>query len=91
MIALYFGLLNREDTIDVKNYFKNKKRKQFLTSEVEVETVKGGIELWEKHGRRLRGTGGTVPTKFEVGEWAMHSSPNISRNSVIGKCESTNV
>jgi len=37
-------------------------------------------------GGDLRETGGTVPSKYEVGRRPMHTrtSPNISRSSVIG-------
>src|SRR6218665_1415105 len=36
------------------------------------------------HGRKPRGTGGTVPPKFEVGDGPCIRPPNISRSSVIG-------
>jgi len=38
------------------------------------------------HGQRLRGTGGTVPLKFEVGTAHASVPPNILRSTVFG-CE----
>ena len=40
--------------------------------------------LHYKHGRRLRGTGGTAPKKFEVGDGPCIRPPNIFRSSVVG-------
>ena len=39
-----------------------------------------------KHGRRLSGTEGDGPPKFEVGDGPCICAPNISRSTVIG-CE----